>query len=97
MLDKDLHWTLKLQRSDQACFSGLEHPEVQQRLETAGFIGLYKVWFTRLDYALITALVERWCAETHTCHLTVGEATVTLQDVGVLWGLPVVGRPIPLL
>ena len=26
-----------------------------------------------------------------------GEATFTLQDVAVLWGLPFVGRPIPLL
>ena len=97
VLDRDVHGTFKVQRSDHACFNGAEHPRVQQMLEVAGFIGPYKAWWTRLDHALVTALVERWRAETHTFHLTVGEATVTLQDVGVLWGLPVVGRPIPLL
>ena len=84
VLNRDVHGTFKVQRSDQACFNRAEHPGVQQRLEIAGFIGPYKAWWTRLDHALVTALVERWRAETHTFHLTVGEATVTLQDVGVL-------------
>ena len=97
VLDKDVHKTLKVQRSDQACLSTAEHPEVQQRLEITEFIAPYKAWFTRLDHALVTALVERWRAETHTFYLIVGEATVTLQDVGVLWGLPIVGTPVPLL
>ncbi|KAD3337088.1 hypothetical protein E3N88_32608 [Mikania micrantha] len=32
--------------------------------------------------------------ETHTFHITVGEATVTLQYVNVLWGLPIEGKPV---
>ncbi|CDP17527.1 unnamed protein product [Coffea canephora] len=32
--------------------------------------------------------------ETHTFHLPVGEATVTLQDVEVLWGLHIDGPPV---
>ncbi|KAL3821144.1 hypothetical protein ACJIZ3_007049 [Penstemon smallii] len=69
-------------------------PRVQQMLLKAGFYGVYKAGRIRLDHALITALVERWRPETHTFHLPVGEATVTLQDIAVLWGLPVDGDPI---
>ncbi|KAL2475984.1 serine/threonine-protein phosphatase 7 long form-like protein [Abeliophyllum distichum] len=69
-------------------------PQVQQLMLQAGFYGVYKAGRIRLDHALITALVERWRPETHTFHLPVGEATVTLQDISVLWGLPVDGDPI---
>ncbi|XP_022848362.1 protein MAIN-LIKE 2-like isoform X1 [Olea europaea var. sylvestris] len=73
---------------------GALDPQVQQLMLQAGFYGVYKAGRIRLDHALITALVERWRPETHTFHLPVGEATVTLQDISVLWGLPVDGDPI---
>ncbi|XP_073026084.1 uncharacterized protein [Primulina eburnea] len=69
-------------------------PRVQQMMLKAGFYGVYMAGRIRLDHALITALVERWRPETHTFHLPVGETTVTLQDISVLWGLPVDGEPI---
>jgi len=65
------------------------HPTVKGLLDTAGFGGVIDCGHRNLDHGLIHALVERWRPETHTFHLAnIGEATVTLQDVDVLWGLP---------
>ncbi|XP_075494776.1 serine/threonine-protein phosphatase 7 long form homolog [Primulina tabacum] len=46
------------------------------------------------DNHLLTAIVERWRRETHTFHLTLGEATITLQDVALILGLNIDGIPI---
>ncbi|KAL8463809.1 hypothetical protein ACS0TY_033669 [Phlomoides rotata] len=47
-----------------------------------------------IDCHLITALVERWRPETHTFHFPIREATVTLQDVAIIWGLHIDGPPL---
>ncbi|GFS30575.1 pectin lyase-like superfamily protein [Actinidia rufa] len=64
-------------------------PRVLQYVLRAGFYGVYRLGPIRLDHALITTFVERWRPETHTFHLPVGEASITLQDVAILLGLPV--------
>ncbi|KAL8131526.1 hypothetical protein AgCh_007452 [Apium graveolens] len=43
---------------------------------------------------LITALVERWRPGTNTFHFPFGELTITLDDVYMIMGLPVKGRPV---
>ncbi|KAL8470384.1 hypothetical protein ACS0TY_033021 [Phlomoides rotata] len=47
-----------------------------------------------MDCHLITVLVERWRPETHTFHFSIGEVTVTLQDVAIIWGLHIDGDPL---
>ncbi|XP_015163297.1 serine/threonine-protein phosphatase 7 long form homolog [Solanum tuberosum] len=70
------------------------HPRVLEVIRLCGLYGVYKANRPAIDRSLITALVERWRPETHTFHFRTGEATVTLQDVEVLYGLPVNGDPV---
>ncbi|CAI0393752.1 unnamed protein product, partial [Linum tenue] len=46
------------------------------------------------DASLITALVERWRPETSSFHMSVGEVTITLEDVATLSGLLIDGEAV---
>uniref|UniRef100_A0A2N9EY04 Aminotransferase-like plant mobile domain-containing protein n=1 Tax=Fagus sylvatica TaxID=28930 RepID=A0A2N9EY04_FAGSY len=74
--------------------SGLNNPRIVSYLRHAEFYGLSRLPFIKLDWHLITALVERWRLETHTFHLPSGEMTITLEDVSIQLGLPVDGLPV---
>ena len=69
-------------------------PEMEALLRDAGFLGVARLRQCSYDWHLISALVERWRPETHTFHLPGGECTIMLQDVAILTGLPIDGRPI---
>ncbi|KAE8654889.1 thymidine kinase-like [Hibiscus syriacus] len=69
-------------------------PKQIDLVEKAGFGYLRKIPAISLDNPLISALVERWRRETNTFHFTVGEMTVTLQDVAFLLGLAINGKPV---
>ena len=65
-----------------------------QYIEATSLTGLFKVLEMEVDHVLITALVERWCPETHTFHLPHREMGITLQDIEVMLGIPVDGLPV---
>lgn len=68
---------------------------VLRYLEQAGFYGFFRLGTMRIYNSIMTAFVARWRAETHTFHFKdVGEATVTLQDVGIISGLRVDGQAV---
>ncbi|XP_052148006.1 uncharacterized protein LOC127766881 [Oryza glaberrima] len=48
----------------------------------------------RRDEGALLQLAAFWCGETNTFVFPWGEATVTLEDVAVLGGLPLLGRPV---
>ncbi|CAN1322376.1 Protein MAIN-LIKE 2 [Linum perenne] len=70
-------------------------PQYQHFLEGADFQG-YLRFLVILSPCkeLVTALIERWRPETNTFHLVPSEATITLEDVEVLTGLPTTRRPL---
>ncbi|XP_057544631.1 protein MAIN-LIKE 2-like [Amaranthus tricolor] len=63
-------------------------------LQHARLHDFHLIAYGRVDRALVTALVERWRQETHTFHLPIGEATVTLLDVAALTRLPIEGHAV---
>ncbi|XP_042051427.1 serine/threonine-protein phosphatase 7 long form homolog [Salvia splendens] len=64
------------------------HENVRYWLDPFGFKAVMDCGKSmKVDNEPITALIERWRPETHTFHLPIGEATVTLKDVQAIWGL----------
>ena len=68
--------------------------QIQALVEETGFYWACKLAYIKIDGGLIHALIERWRPETHTFHMPCGECTITLEDVGMLTGMPVDGNPV---
>ncbi|CAN1186764.1 Protein MAIN-LIKE 2 [Linum perenne] len=69
-------------------------PQYQPFLKGCRLLGVRAVFGHTPCMELVTALIERWRPEKNTFHLVPGEATITLEDVEVLTGLPTTGRPL---
>ena len=46
------------------------------------------------NYDLLYRVVEKWCCDTNTFVFAFGEATITLEDIIVLGGYPIIGHPV---
>lgn len=68
--------------------------DVLTAVRDSGLYGVFLIGSFRHDAGLITAFVERWRQETHTFHLPFAEATITLEDVHYILGLPTAGHPV---
>ena len=58
-------------------------------IKLIGLEGLFRAPSKEIDHCLISALVERWRPETYTFHLPHGEMSITLEDVEVIFRLPI--------
>lgn len=63
-------------------------------LTQVGFLGIAQNTFFLYDNNLISTLVERWRPETDMSHMSVGDCTITLQEVSTLLDLPIDGKPV---
>ncbi|KAL5162012.1 Serine/threonine-protein phosphatase 7 long form [Glycine soja] len=59
-----------------------------------GLYPIMKLAHLKVNGTLVNAFIEMWRPKTHTFHLKCGEATITLQDVSVLLGISMDGRPL---
>nr|XP_016460550.1 PREDICTED: serine/threonine-protein phosphatase 7 long form homolog [Nicotiana tabacum] len=70
------------------------HPRIVRRLHDIGFYKIIEIVLLKFNWALITTMIEQWKLEMNTFHLPISEATITLENVEVLFGLPVDRLPV---
>ncbi|XP_028106925.1 protein MAIN-LIKE 2-like [Camellia sinensis] len=63
-------------------------------IEQSGLSQLARCTYRFVNKLLISSFVKRWQLEMNTFHMTVGEMTLTLDDVGTILSLSIVGRSV---
>ena len=61
-------------------------------MDASGLRPLLLTGYDIINHMLVYAMAERWHQETSSFHLSVGEMTVTLDDVACIRGILVAGR-----
>ncbi|CAH9078383.1 unnamed protein product [Cuscuta europaea] len=89
------HSCLKCVSCPSAAFIDEERDQrVIHMLAYASFLGVEHIARMKVGHSLICALVKRWRSETHTFHLPFGEVGISLQDVAIILGLSIWGKPL---
>ena len=70
---------------------GRPAPEIEGLVVASGLSPLIACSLDTGNRGLMSAFVEHWHKETSSFHLSVGEVTITLDDVASLLHLPIVG------
>ena len=70
----------------------MQDNQVIDIIKLVGLEGLFRAPSREIGHCLISALVERWQPKTHTFHLPHGEMSITLEDVEVIFELPIDGE-----
>jgi len=69
-----------------------DNPWFWSPVDASGLRPLLLTGYDNITHGLVCVMAERWHQETSNFHLSVGEMTITLDDVACLLGIPVAGR-----
>ncbi|XP_072052432.1 serine/threonine-protein phosphatase 7 long form homolog [Arachis hypogaea] len=67
---------------------------VEEHLRITGFYHVSQIGIVQCQKALVNVLIECWHPDTHTFHFPIGECSMTLEDVALIFGLPTDGLPV---
>lgn len=75
-------------------WSRINNRRFRDIVQQSGLSSLVHCTYRFVNRIVISVFVERSQPETNTFHLTVGEMTMTLDDVGNILGIPITGRSV---